>query len=218
MYLNFIISNLVSQIVLLIIFKIIYQTKKIQLTKDKINSCFEAYRSINCVFFSFSSLLNIIFNHQQYYPFLSKHIFLPKYDFNLFDIRTLFLNYILIDFYYIIRYTKIRLDLFFHHLICLYGIFILIYQPVILHYLLLLESVSALNFIKYLYIQKWSNLLIYYWKGISILFVRFPFHVQYIRNLMYYKESQLYSYFSYNYFGLVLLDLYWIYQLYKRIC
>ncbi len=213
---SLIVSTSCCQTLLFLEYFLIYIFKR--KTIDHANICFEIYRSLNCIFFSLNSGLKLIKNFSFYYPYLSENLFITQTDFNYFDIRILFLNYIIFDILYMCRLIQIRMDLFIHHIICLFGFFLIWDKPFLLEYVLLLELISSLNFVKYIFNSKYNELIVYYWKGITILFIRFPFHIQYLRNYLYFKETIFKIYFPIIYFSLVILDLYWLKKLNSRIC
>ena len=152
--------NLLIYIGIIILFKQIINN-----SFSKINNIHSLFRSFFCFFISSLSLCFSIC----YWSHLISNPLKPIYLSTL--INQLMLAYMLVDTtYFAISCTKeIRLELIFHHIICicLYGIF---YDKSIMAFCALGEILSAFNWIGILYPQyEWSIKLL---RLYSILFIR----------------------------------------------
>jgi hypothetical protein len=169
----------------------------------KINNSHTLFRSFFCFFISTLSLCFSIYN----WSYLLSNSLDPTYLSTI--VNKLMLSYMLIDTFYLTKNIKeIRIELIFHHIICI-GLYGLFYDKSILAFCALGEILSAYNWIGIIYPQyEWSVKL---FRLYSIVFIR-SFVWTFTMVFLYQYRYQYNYIFLFGFISVLIflaLDCYW---------
>jgi hypothetical protein len=175
----------IKMIVLGFFYMFIEVILKHQFTKE---TQFNCYRSLVCIYFTFTSLKNTIMNIEM----IQEPFDMKSDDFT--DISIWFILYLLFDILIMIHQKNKRVDLYIHHVYCIvtYGM-ALYYDKIgfIFNFLLICEAISIVNGLDSIYLEKGDmmnsiNCKIY--RKNVIKYLRLPIWISLLLFILYHNE------------------------------
>jgi len=204
----------------LLLFLLLFIKYYPKLTNYSLDTKFNFYRSLICLYLSINSLdiiINNIFSFNKITSYNNNEIN---------DHISWFKSYIILDLLYMIYNKNNRIDLYIHHIFCLIN-FIIIehYNNYSLLYSLMLlnECISIVSGIDSMYLEDKNYEKSKKYKKIRIniiKYIRRPVWIISIFLLLYNKNNMIFNIFLINLVGCILflfLDIYWENKCYKII-